>query len=72
MKKQEKKIKEPYEPGDTPKPPQIIDPNSGKKRENPIEDKERNTSGPDNNASSDSGNSTPLSEDADIDDKTTV
>ena len=72
MKKQEKKIKEPYEPENTPKPPQIIDPDSGKKRENPIEDKERNAESPDNNTSSHAGKSHLLSEDADIDDETTV
>ena len=70
MKDEKKKIKEPYEPEDTPKPPHIIDPND-RKRENPIEDKERSEGRP---ASTAPDKSTPhlLSEDADIDDETTV
>ena len=72
MKKQDKKIKEPYEPEDTPKPPQIIDPNSKKKREHPIEEKERNKANPDTSASTDAGKSHLLSGDADINDETTV
>ena len=73
MKKQEKKIKEPYEPQDTPKPPQIIEPNSGKKRENPIEDKEGQPASPDNSVSGKTrGPQHLLSEEADIDDETTV
>jgi hypothetical protein len=69
MKDEKKKIKEPYEPEDTPKPPHIIDPNDTK-RENPIEDKERSEGRP----ATTPGQTKPhlLSEEADIDDETTV
>lgn len=39
--KEKKKIREPFEPHKTPEPPQIIEPNSKRERENPVEDKDR-------------------------------
>ena len=47
MEKNRKKIKEPYEPEDTPQPPQIIEPNAESQRENPIEGKEERKKNPD-------------------------
>jgi hypothetical protein len=72
MKNDKKKIKEPYEPRDTPKPPQIIEPNSGRERENPVKDDER----PENKSADPgpSGNKRQhlLADEAEIDDETTI
>lgn len=72
MKNGKKKIKEPFEPKDTPKPPQIIEPDNGRKRENPVKEDDR----PENNAKTNSaGNSERqhlLADDAEIDDETTI
>lgn len=46
MEKNREKIKEPFEPEDTPKPPQIIEPNTERQRENPIEGKEEKKTNP--------------------------
>ena len=51
MEKAKNKIREPFEPEDTPNPPQIIEPNSGRQRENPIENKERAKQKPDHKES---------------------
>ena len=70
MKDEKKKIKEPYEPEDTPKPPHIIDPNE-RKRDNPIEENEGSEGRPAAKAP-DGTRPHLLSEEADIDDETTV
>ena len=47
MKDERKNIKEPYQPGHTPNPPQIIDPskpNEDGKKESPVENKRRDES----------------------------
>lgn len=72
MKKGEKEIREPYAPENTPKPPQIIEPNSGRERENPVEEDERP-----NNKAADKEKSAAekkhlLADDAEIDDETTI
>jgi hypothetical protein len=38
-KEKENPVEEPYSPEDTPRPPQIIDPNAREEREHPIKDK---------------------------------
>ena len=45
MEKSKSKIREPYRPEDTPKPPQIIDPDEGRHNKKPVKDKpdQRNT-----------------------------
>jgi len=74
MNKQNKKIKEPFDPEKTPKPPQIIDPNSKQKKENPIENKggAENANESAKKASEPAHRQHLLSDDADIDDETTV
>ena len=72
MKNDKKEIKEPYEPENTPQPPQIIEPNSGRERENPVKDDERP-----NNRTAGTERSGPakqhlLADDAEIDDETTI
>jgi hypothetical protein len=39
MEKDSKKIKEPFKPEDTPKPPQIIDPEERDERQHPVKEK---------------------------------
>jgi hypothetical protein len=72
MKKDKKKIKEPFEPEDTPKPPQIIEPNSQRQRENPIKEDDR----PDKNAADAGGvkqeKAHLLGDDTEINDETTI
>ena len=75
MKKDKKEIKEPYEPKDTPKPPQVIEPNSKQERENPVKEDDRidvrsKSGGPADNE----GNRKQhlLADDAEIDDETTI
>ena len=72
MKKQNKNIREPYEPEHTPKPPQIIEPNSRRQREHPVEDEKSvgETSGKPDTKPAEKHHL--LSDDADIDDETTV
>lgn len=70
MKKQNKNIQEPYDPQKTPKPPQIIDPENAQKKENPIERKERDEAS--KTATASPNRQHLLSEDAEIDDETTV
>ena len=72
MKKQNKNIREPYEPEQTPKPPQIIEPNSGRQRENPVESPGRPEETSNQKSSKPAENKHLLSEDADINDETTV
>jgi hypothetical protein len=77
MKNDKKKIREPYEPEDTPKPPQIIEPNSGRERENPVKDDERpdaKVRNEDRNAkgSSHTEKQHLLADDAELDDETTI
>jgi hypothetical protein len=71
MKDDRRKIKEPFEPKDTPKPPQIIEPNSGRKRENPVQDQKRNKTEP-GNAAAEKEEQHLLGDDADISDETTI
>lgn len=63
MKNKKNKIKEPFEPRDTPSPPQIIEPNNGSKRENPVKEDD----GPENKGKTDGP-----ADDSGIDDETTV
>ena len=72
MKKNDKNIREPYEPKDTPNPPQIIEPNSGRARENPVESKQRPQESPSQGSDKPSEKPHLLSEDADVEDETTV
>ncbi len=77
MKKDKKNIKEPYEPNDTPKPPQVIEPNSGRERENPVTEDERTEASARNEkrSSPDAAHSEKqhlLADDAEIDDETTI
>jgi hypothetical protein len=71
MKDERKKIKEPFEPEDTPKPPQQIDPNTGRQRENPVQDK-RKPGDTQNKAAEQEGEPHLLDEETDIDDETTI
>lgn len=73
MKNKDEKAKEPYEPEDTPTPPQVIEPNSKRSRENPVEEENR----PDNrqNVQKDANKQERphlLADEADIDDETTI
>jgi len=72
MKKKGEKIKEPYAPDDTPKPPQIIDPNTGRQRENPVEDKGRTKSKPESKEAKKGERAHLRSEESEIDDDTTI
>ena len=72
MKKDRDKIKEPYKPEDTPQPPQQIDPDTGRQRENPVEEKGRASREPENKKKEKSENSHLLNEDSQIDDETTI
>ena len=67
MNKHNKKIKEPFDPQKTPRPPQIIDPDSEQEKENPIENDAKSKQ-----ASTPEHRQHLLSDDADIDDETTV
>ncbi len=73
MKKNDKKIREPYEPKDTPKPPQIIDPNIEQQRENPVEGDSRSKgSRPTVDDDKRTEKQHLLSDETDIDDETTI
>jgi len=77
MKNDKKNIKEPYEPNDTPKPPQVIEPNSGRERENPVTEDERTEASGRNEKRNnpDAAHSEKqhlLADDAEIDDETTI
>jgi hypothetical protein len=72
MKKDKEKIKEPYRPEDTPQPPQEIDPDTGRKRENPVEGKGRSSGEPANKTDGTSEEQHLLDENTDIDDETTI
>lgn len=72
MKKQNKNIREPYEPEHTPKPPQIIEPNSRRQREHPVEDEKSGTETSGKPGTRPTEKHHLLSDDADIDDETTV
>lgn|GEM_PF-3930228 len=72
MKDKKEKHREPYRPEDTPNPPQIIDPQGEREKENPVEGKsasERRK--PDPEASKD-GKQHLLSDESDIEDETTI
>jgi hypothetical protein len=71
MDKERKKIKEPFDPQKTPKPPQIIDPNTEKQRRNPVENKGRENN-PGNSPERNETKPHLLSEDTDISDETTI
>lgn len=65
----EKKIREPFKPEDTPRPPQIIDPEVKSARKNPGDDKkEKSSTGEKDKA----GKPELLSDQADINDETTI
>ena len=70
MEKDRNKIREPYKPEDTPKPPQIIDPDEGREREKPVRDKpapaQREEKSPKNKKPE------LLGDRADIEDETTI
>ena len=70
MKKDKKKIKEPFEPGNTPEPPQIKEPNSGRERENPIEEKGRPDNRTEENKTGGTRKAQVVADDSDTDDKT--
>ena len=72
MNKDREKIKEPYKPEDTPRPPQNIDPDTGRKRENPVEGNARPSGEPESKTAGKSEKSHLLDEDTDIDDETTI
>jgi hypothetical protein len=77
MKQDKNKIKEPYPPENTPSPPQIIDPNQRKERNEddmPIENRQKNNAGGENK-STQKGKEKPklLGEsETEIDDETTI
>lgn len=70
MEKDSKKIREPYKPEETPKPPQIIDPDAREERKNPVKDE------PENRQEKKPGEKDEkqhlLADDADIHDETTI
>lgn len=68
----DEKIREPYEPDDTPTPPQIIEPNSGRQRENPAEGNDKSEGKPVNPTKKQGEKEHLLSEDADLNDETTI
>lgn len=70
--KHNKKIREPYEPGQTPKPPQIIEPNTERERENPVENKNRPDARDEKKPQATESKPHLLSDEADIDDETTI
>lgn len=72
MNKENEKIKEPYKPEDTPKPPQIIEPDSGRKKENPVQDKSNSERSPGKAGQKEDEKQHLLSDDTDINDETTV
>lgn len=72
MKKDRRNIKEPFEPEDTPKPPQIIEPDSGRKRENPVEGADDKGREPAKKSAGKETRPHLLSDDADISDETTI
>ena len=69
--KKNEKIKEPYQPENTPEPPQRIDPDIERQRENPVEGKRKPAKEADNRET-DPEKSHLLNEGADINDETTV
>lgn len=73
MNKENEEIKEPYKPEDTPTPPHNIEPNSGRERENPVEDKKSSERKPGvGPKEKESSKQHLLSEDTDIKDETTI
>jgi hypothetical protein len=77
MKQDKSKIKEPYSPENTPSPPQIIEPNQRKERNEgsrPVEDRQKNqTTGENKSAQKKEEKPKPLSEsETGIDDETTI
>ena len=69
--KTNEEIKEPYQPENTPEPPQRIDPDMGRQRENPVEGKRKPAREADNKET-DAKKSDLLNEGADINDETTI
>ena len=71
MEKDREKIQEPFDPQDTPRPPQIIEPDSGRQRENPVKDekREQHTSA---KKSAQNEKQHLLADESDISDETTV
>ncbi|HEY9488298.1 MAG TPA: hypothetical protein VIQ51_08200 [Chryseosolibacter sp.] len=70
--KKGKKIKEPYEPEDTPNPPQIIEPHTAEDREKPVENKDRPEKKLDSETETRKGRQHLLADETDIDDETTI
>lgn len=71
-KRTNKEIREPFEPEDTPQPPQIIEPNTRREREKPGEDKKRGDKPQDEQQDEQAGKHHLLGDNADIDDETTI
>ena len=69
MEKDKKKIREPYKPEETPKPPQIIDPDAREERKNPVEEKPGNR---EKKPGEKDAKQHLLADDADINDETTI
>lgn len=72
MEDERKKIKEPFDPKDTPNPPQEIDPDINRKRENPVAEQGRKAGKPDDKKSDKPQMGHLLDEEADINDETTI
>jgi hypothetical protein len=71
MENKDKKVKEPYSPEETPRPPQIIDPNARKDRENPIEEKTKKKT-PAESRKSGTKKKPELGDEPEIHDETTI
>ena len=72
MNKENKKIKEPYTPEDTPTPPHNIEPNSERERQHPVEYKSKSERKPGEGTRKESDKQHLLSEETDIKDETTI
>jgi hypothetical protein len=71
MDKENKKIKEPYQPGRTPEPPQRVDPNAGRQKEGDLKNKQSEKT-PEKKSDEIKENPHLLNENAQINDETTI
>jgi hypothetical protein len=71
MKEESKKIKEPYDPGKTPEPPQRVDPNVGRQKEGEVKNKQSEKK-PEKKTDEKEENSHLLNDNAQINDETTI
>jgi hypothetical protein len=71
MKKKDNKIEEPYRPEETPRPPQIIEPNAREERENPDKEKAGEKAAVEKGESK-KAKSPALGDEPDIHDETTI